>query len=167
MGFSAYFRPTKEFVVSEEKLFTLHKKTWPGAHCAAFEVWHRATWVSWNMWNISMLSRRSFFSFLAPIFLMFLSGEVSWMCQSGDFQVNLIFESDKATICAKSHTWQGFCFDQGLLRWQPFLWQCDLSKRGLCLKEMYEITLHKPFVCAKRVKCRLLLLLVIRTLSYQ
>ena len=76
---------------------------------------------------------------------MFLSGEVSWMCQSGDFQVNLIFESDKATICAKSHTWQGFCFDQGLLRWQPFLWQCDLSKRGLYRKEMYEIILRKVF----------------------
>ena len=98
---------------------------------------------------MSMLSRRSFFSSLAPIFLMFLSGEVSWMCQSGDFQVNLIFESDKATICAKSHTWQGFCFDQGLLRWQPFLWQCDLSKRGLCRKEMYEIILRKVFSVQK------------------
>ena len=165
-GFLSFFQANKGVCGFWGEIVHITWTTWPCAHCAVFEVWHRATWVSWNMWNISMLSRPSFFSSLAPIFLMFLSGEVSWMCQSGDFQVNLIFESDKATICAKSHTWQGFCFDQGLLRWQPFLWQCDLSKRGLCLKEMYEIMLHEVFFCAKRVKCRLLLLLVIWTLSY-
>ena len=131
-GFLSLFQANKGVCGFWGEIVHITWKTWPCAHCAVVEVWHRATWVSWNMWNISMLSRPSFFSSLAPIFLMFLSGEVSWMCQSGDFQVNLIFESDKATIFAKSHTWQGFCFDQGLLRWQPFLWQCDLSKRGLC-----------------------------------